>query len=92
MEFSFSLSRGETKALFGVAGSGKAQFLKLVLGLIKPDAGRIQVLGHEITEMRRRSFSLRDRIGMIFQESALFDSLTVREKRCVPPDGRRQSQ
>jgi len=77
---SFSLSRGETKALFGVAGSGKSTILKLVLGLIKPDAGRIQVLGHEITEMREEDlFSLRDRIGMIFQESALFDSLTVRE-------------
>jgi len=77
---SFSLSRGETKALFGIAGSGKSSILKLVLGLLKPDAGRIQVLGHDITEMREEDlFALRDRIGMIFQESALFDSLTVRE-------------
>ena len=79
-EISFSLAHGETKALFGVAGSGKSTILKLVLGLIKPDAGHIRVLGHDVTEMREDDlFELRDRIGMIFQESALFDSLTVRE-------------
>jgi phospholipid/cholesterol/gamma-HCH transport system ATP-binding protein len=77
---SFSLVRGETKALFGVAGAGKSSILKLVLGLIRPDSGRIHVLGHDITEMREEDlFALRDRIGMVFQESALFDSLTVRE-------------
>jgi phospholipid/cholesterol/gamma-HCH transport system ATP-binding protein len=77
---SFSLSHGETKALFGIAGSGKSSILKLALGLIKPDAGRIQVLGHDITEMSEDELlALRDRIGMIFQESALFDSLTVRD-------------
>jgi phospholipid/cholesterol/gamma-HCH transport system ATP-binding protein len=77
---SFSLARGETKALFGVAGSGKSSILKLTLGLMKPDSGRIEVLGHDVTQMREEDlFELRDRIGMIFQESALFDSLTVRE-------------
>ena len=77
---SFSLAHGETKALFGVAGAGKSSILKLVLGLIRPDSGRIHVLGHDITEMREEQlFALRDRIGMVFQESALFDSLTVRE-------------
>src|SRR3954466_11794385 len=71
---SFSLAHGETKALFGVAGSGKSSILKLALGLIKPDAGRIEVLGHNVTEMREEElFELRNRIGMIFQESALFD-------------------
>ena len=77
---SFSVSHGETKALFGIAGSGKSSILKLALGLIRPDAGRIQVLGHDITEMSEDELlALRDRIGMIFQESALFDSLTVRD-------------
>jgi len=77
---SFSLAHGETKALFGIAGSGKSSILKLALGLIRPDAGRIQVLGHYITEMSEDELLvLRDRIGMIFQESALFDSLTVRD-------------
>jgi phospholipid/cholesterol/gamma-HCH transport system ATP-binding protein len=65
---SFQLRLGETKAIFGVAGSGKSTILKLALGLIKPDSGRIRLLGEEVTEM-----------GIVFQESALFDSLTVRE-------------
>jgi phospholipid/cholesterol/gamma-HCH transport system ATP-binding protein len=77
---SFHLPYGETKALFGVAGSGKSTILKLSLGLLLPDSGRITVLGNEVTEMREEDmFSLRGRQGMVFQESALFDSLTVRE-------------
>jgi phospholipid/cholesterol/gamma-HCH transport system ATP-binding protein len=77
---SFRLARGETKALFGVAGSGKSLILKLALGLIRPDAGRILVLGHDVTQMQEKElFALRDKIGMVFQESALFDSLTVKE-------------
>src|SRR6266849_5533384 len=79
-EISFRLPRGETKAIFGVAGSGKSTILKLVLGLIKPDRGRIFVLGENVSEMREEDlFELRRKIGMVFQESALFDSLTVRE-------------
>src|SRR6202167_5050564 len=77
---SFHLNRGETKAIFGVAGSGKSLILKLALGLIRPDAGRIVVLGQDVTKMREEDlFALRGKIGMVFQESALFDSLTVRE-------------
>jgi phospholipid/cholesterol/gamma-HCH transport system ATP-binding protein len=77
---SFHLPRGETKALFGVAGSGKSTILKLVLGLLKPDSGRITVLGDDVTQMREQDlFSLRREVGMVFQESALFDSLTVSE-------------
>ena len=77
---SFKLGVGETKALFGVAGAGKSTILKLVLGLLKPDAGRILALGEDITSMQERDlFDLRGKIGMVFQESALFDSLTVQE-------------
>jgi len=77
---SFRLDRGETKALFGVAGSGKSTILKLALGLLKPDAGHIYVLGEDVTRMREEDlFELRRKIGMVFQESALFDSMTVRE-------------
>ena len=77
---SFRLSRGETKAIFGVAGSGKSTILKLALGLLKPDAGRIVMLGEDITRMSENQlFELRRRVGIVFQESALFDSLTVRE-------------
>jgi len=77
---SFQLERGETKALFGVAGSGKSLILKMAMGLIRPDSGRIVVLGQDITEMREEElFVLRRRIGMVFQESALFDSQSVAE-------------
>ena len=77
---SFQLPRGETKILMGTAGTGKTLLLKLALGLLKPDAGRITVLREEITQMREEDqFALRRKIGMVFQESALFDSLTVEE-------------
>jgi phospholipid/cholesterol/gamma-HCH transport system ATP-binding protein len=77
---SFHLPFGETKALFGVAGSGKSTILKLALGLMQPDSGRIMVLGNEVDAMRELDlFPMRERLGMVFQESALFDSLTVRE-------------
>src|ERR1700751_5862829 len=77
---SFRLPRGETKALFGVAGSGKSTILKLALGLLKPDSGRVVALGEDVDKISKDElFQLRGRIGMVFQESALFDSLTVRE-------------
>src|ERR1700691_1607608 len=77
---SFCLPFGETKALFGVAGSGKSTILKLALGLLKPDSGRILVLGNDVTQTPEEDlFALRAKIGMVFQESALFDSLTVCE-------------
>jgi len=77
---SFQLSLGETKALFGVAGSGKSTILKLALGLLRPDSGKITVLGNEVTQMRELDlFPMRGKLGMVFQESALFDSLTVSE-------------
>lgn len=75
---SFELEHGATKVLLGVAGSGKTSILKLTLGLLRPDSGRIFVLGQEVTAMRETDlFELRRRIGMVFQESALFDSLSV---------------
>jgi phospholipid/cholesterol/gamma-HCH transport system ATP-binding protein len=77
---SFQLPHGETKALFGVAGSGKSTLLKLAIGLMKPDSGRIFVLGEEVTRMSEQElFELRRRVGIVFQESALFDSLKVYE-------------
>jgi len=77
---SFQLPHGETKALFGVAGSGKSVLLKLAIGLLRPDSGRIWILGEEITRMSEEAlFELRRRVGIVFQESALFDSLKVWE-------------
>lgn len=77
---SFELKRGETKVIMGVAGSGKSTILKLCLGLLKPDSGHIYVLGHDITTMTEEElFDLRNKVGIVFQESALFDSLNVRD-------------
>src|SRR5216117_4329295 len=77
---SFSVFRGETKIIIGASGSGKSTILKLIMGLDKPDAGRIFVEGEEISKSNERQLiSVRQKIGMVFQESALFDSLTVRE-------------
>ena len=77
---SFELKHGETKILLGIAGSGKSVLLKMALGLIRPDKGRIFVLGQEVSSMDERDlFALRRHIGMVFQEGALFDSVTVKE-------------
>jgi len=75
---SFSVMPGHTKILLGASGSGKSTILKLMLGLLKPDAGRIWVHGERVDTMRERDLlALRDQTGMVFQEGALFDSLTV---------------
>ena len=77
---SFSVFRGETKIIIGASGSGKSTVLKLIMGLEKPDDGKIFVEGEEITKLNERQLvGIRQKIGMVFQESALFDSLTVRE-------------
>lgn len=79
-DVSFELNRGETKMLLGVLGSGKSTILKLAIGLIRPDKGDIYLLGHHVNAMKEEElFELRRKVGMVFQESALFDSLTVRE-------------
>jgi phospholipid/cholesterol/gamma-HCH transport system ATP-binding protein len=77
---SFRLPYGQTKAIFGVAGSGKSTILKLAIGLMRPDGGHVYTLGEDVTQMKEEAlFELRRRVGIVFQESALFDSLTVRE-------------
>ncbi len=77
---SFHIYRGETKIIIGASGSGKSTILKLIMGLDKPDEGQILVEGEDITRMNERQLvTVRQKIGMVFQESALFDSLTVRE-------------
>ncbi len=79
-EVSFRLERGETKVLLGVTGAGKSVLLKMTIGLLQPNAGRIFVLGDEITNRsEQKLFGIRQRIGMVFQEGALFDSLTIGE-------------
>ena len=79
-DVSFSVAPGETRVLLGPAGVGKSVLLKLTNGLLQPDEGSIRIFGQEITTMSEQMlFPLRSRTGMVFQESALFDSLTVRD-------------
>jgi len=75
---SFRLRRGETKIVLGGSGTGKSTIINLILGLLKPDAGEILIDGEEITQLDDQELMrVRKKIGMIFQEGALFDSLSV---------------
>jgi len=75
---SFALGAGETLILLGVTGSGKSVLLKLILGLLKPDGGQILIEGQDIVPLPEASLQpLRLRMGIVFQEGALFDSLSV---------------
>lgn len=75
---SFKVMRGETKIILGGSGGGKSTIIKLVLGLLKPDAGRVLVDGEDITAHNEvQMMEVRKKIGMVFQEGALFDSLSV---------------
>ncbi|HUJ33316.1 MAG TPA: ATP-binding cassette domain-containing protein [Candidatus Acidoferrum sp.] len=77
---SFDVWPGETKVLLGVSGSGKTVVMKLAAGLLRPDAGRVWVMGHELGQMPERELlDFRRHLGFVFQEGALFDSLTVAE-------------
>ena len=75
---SFKVRKGETKIILGGSGGGKSTTIKLILGLLKPDEGRILVDGEDITDYTEAEMmSVRKKIGMVFQEGALFDSLSV---------------
>jgi phospholipid/cholesterol/gamma-HCH transport system ATP-binding protein len=75
---SFKVMKGETKLILGGSGGGKSTIIKLVLGLLKPDAGRVLVDGVDITDFNEAEMMhVRKKIGMVFQEGALFDSLSV---------------
>lgn len=79
-EVSFTLLEGHTKLLLGASGSGKSTILKLLLGLLKPDGGEIWVRGARVDEMTEAELmAVRTDFGMVFQDGALFDSLTVAE-------------
>ena len=75
---SFDVAHGETKVLLGETGTGKTLIMKLAAGLIQPDSGHVLVMGHDVSEMPERELlNFRRSIGFVFQEGALFDSMTV---------------
>jgi phospholipid/cholesterol/gamma-HCH transport system ATP-binding protein len=79
-DLSFTVRKGHTKVFLGASGAGKSTILKLMLGLLRPDEGTIWVLGHRVDLMSEAELMrLRHHMGMVFQEGALFDSLTVGE-------------
>jgi phospholipid/cholesterol/gamma-HCH transport system ATP-binding protein len=79
-DLSFTIRQGHTKIFLGASGAGKSTILKLILGLLKPDAGAIWVKGERVDQLPEpQMMAVRQNLGMVFQEGALFDSLTVRE-------------
>jgi phospholipid/cholesterol/gamma-HCH transport system ATP-binding protein len=79
-DVSFEVARGETRILLGPAGGGKSVLMKLTNGLLKPDAGDVRVFGRSLADMTEDEiFEMRAHVGMVFQESALFDSLDVED-------------
>lgn len=80
-DVSFGVQQGETRVILGASGSGKSTILKLILGLIRPDRGSIRINGRDITKLAERELQrcCREHMAMVFQNAALFDSLTVRE-------------
>lgn len=82
---SFCIRRGETRVIFGAAGSGKSVMLKTAIGLVRPQSGYIRLFGTDVTHLPEKAlFDLRARIGILFQEGGLFDSLTIEENVAYP--------
>src|SRR5215467_7512292 len=82
---SFEAKEGESRVILGAAGSGKTVLLKRALGLIRPESGKVYAFGRELTALAEHDlFEIRSKIGMVFQESALFDSLTIEENVAYP--------
>jgi phospholipid/cholesterol/gamma-HCH transport system ATP-binding protein len=82
---SFELRAGETRVVYGVAGSGKTTLLKAALGLVKPDSGKIFVFGEDVTNFNETAwFKVRARMGILFQEGGLFDSMSIAENVAYP--------
>ncbi len=84
-DVSFSVDRGQTLCILGRSGVGKSVSLRMLMGFLKPDSGSIRVNGQEITDLSEEGMQLiRKRITMVFQNGALFDSLSVRENVAFP--------
>lgn len=82
---SFSMKPGETRVVLGAAGSGKTMLLKTTVGLVSADSGHIRMFGEEVTGRKEAQlFDLRAKVGILFQEGGLFDSLTIAENVAYP--------
>ncbi len=84
-DVSFEVRRGETRIVLGAAGSGKTTLLKAAIGLVRPDSGRIFLFGQDLGTLTEQELvGLRSKVGMLFQEGGLFDSLTIEENVAYP--------
>ena len=84
-DFSLTLNEGENVVVLGKSGSGKSVLIKCVVGLLLPDSGSIKVLGQEVSELSQEELDqMRVKVGFLFQNSALYDSMTVRENLEFP--------
>jgi phospholipid/cholesterol/gamma-HCH transport system ATP-binding protein len=82
---SFAVEEGETLIVLGAAGSGKTVLLKTALGLLRADTGRVELFGEDVTHApESRWFEVRAKVGVLFQEGGLFDSLTIEENVAYP--------
>src|SRR5579862_1604294 len=82
---SFSVAKGETLAVLGRSGTGKSVLLRLLVGLEAADSGSIRIQDREITDLRNEALSeTRKKVGYLFQQGALYDSLTVAENVAFP--------
>lgn len=85
VHISFSMRAGETRVVLGAAGSGKTMLLKTTVGLVRPDSGRISLFGQEVTGRKESQlYGVRSKVGILFQEGGLFDSLTIAENVAYP--------
>jgi phospholipid/cholesterol/gamma-HCH transport system ATP-binding protein len=84
-DVSFEVGKAQTRILMGAAGSGKTVILKTAMGLVRPESGRVFLFGQDITGLPEKElFDVRSKLGMLFQESALFDSLNIEQNVAYP--------
>jgi phospholipid/cholesterol/gamma-HCH transport system ATP-binding protein len=82
---SFAMNAGETRVVFGAAGSGKTMMLKTAVGLEKPDSGRVILFGEDVTDFKESAlFAIRSKVGILFQEGGLFDSMNIADNVAYP--------
>src|ERR1700745_1806745 len=82
---SLEVGRGETLSVLGRSGTGKSVLLKLIIGLHKPDSGSIRVNGEDVTKLKLKELNeVRKKVGFLFQQAALYDSLTIEENVAFP--------